>query len=461
MTVGTLPPSPARTMEPATFAATADTFVAALPTLVSDINTTVTSINASQTAAAGSAAAASSSQTAASTSASNAAASATAAASAASAAAWVNGNTYALNASAISQVNFQTYRKKTASSVTTVDPASDGTNWAPIGRQTATVSRSSNTDILEADYGTTFLLTGTFTQVWGGATGQVTSNGWWCIIKNNGSGDITINPNSPRLVDGLTGYIMYPGEVRRFSYDGTNLTSIILQPFYRVWTTTASNNFTKPPGYNYFEGLAWSGGASGAKQPSGTAALGGGGGGCFPFKLRASDLSTTETITIGAGGAARTTNGGGNSGGETSIGSRLFIAGASSNQGGSVAAYSGGSATTSASTSYGVGFEAGVGTIDNDRGSVYGGAASSTNGNDLNVNSIGRSIYGAAHGGSLNASNLTQGVPTSLYGGAGGAASAASNGTDGTIPGGGGGATQTGTQSGAGARGEVRMWGVC
>lgn len=65
------------------------------------------------------------------------AAEATAAASAATitanAAAWVNGGTYALNANAISGVDFQTYRKKTASSVTTTDPSADATNWVKVG----------------------------------------------------------------------------------------------------------------------------------------------------------------------------------------------------------------------------------------------------------------------------------------------------------------------------------------
>lgn len=63
----------------------------------------------------------------------NAAASATAASATAGALAWVNGGTYALNSAAISQIDFQTYRKKTASSVTTVDPKNDSPNWVCLG----------------------------------------------------------------------------------------------------------------------------------------------------------------------------------------------------------------------------------------------------------------------------------------------------------------------------------------
>lgn len=47
------------------------------------------------------------------------------------ASAWVSGTTYALNAVAISQVNFQAYRRKVAGSGT-VDPANDGANWVLI-----------------------------------------------------------------------------------------------------------------------------------------------------------------------------------------------------------------------------------------------------------------------------------------------------------------------------------------
>ena len=43
--------------------------------------------------------------------------------------AWVSGTTYAKNVAVISQVNFQTYRRRVAGAGTT-DPANDSTNWA-------------------------------------------------------------------------------------------------------------------------------------------------------------------------------------------------------------------------------------------------------------------------------------------------------------------------------------------
>ena len=64
------------------------------------------------------------------TAAQNAAASAADAASIAGADAWVSGRTYAKNASAISQINFKTYRRKVAGAGT-IDPVNDPTNWEP------------------------------------------------------------------------------------------------------------------------------------------------------------------------------------------------------------------------------------------------------------------------------------------------------------------------------------------
>jgi hypothetical protein len=43
--------------------------------------------------------------------------------------AWISGTTYAKNVAVISQVNFQTYRRRVAGAGT-VDPANDSTNWA-------------------------------------------------------------------------------------------------------------------------------------------------------------------------------------------------------------------------------------------------------------------------------------------------------------------------------------------
>jgi hypothetical protein len=64
-------------------------------------------------------------------SATTAAAAASAALATGGAIAWVSGTTYGLNAVAISQINFQAYRRRVAGAGT-VDPANDSTNWVII-----------------------------------------------------------------------------------------------------------------------------------------------------------------------------------------------------------------------------------------------------------------------------------------------------------------------------------------
>lgn len=129
----TTPPSAPSRADPTNFRSRADAFLGWFSTAFSELTTMISWIVTQAATIASNTSAAATSASNAATSESNAAASATAAANAASAAAWVNGNTYALNAVAISQLDFQPYRKITAESVTTTDPASDPTNWAPLG----------------------------------------------------------------------------------------------------------------------------------------------------------------------------------------------------------------------------------------------------------------------------------------------------------------------------------------
>lgn len=107
--ITSLPAAPSRSMNPGQFVTTTDAFIASLPRLVSEINSVAIEIavNATKSEQAS-----------------------TSAIALAGAEAWVNGNTYAKNSASVSQIDFQTYRKKTASSVTTVDPKDDPTNWA-------------------------------------------------------------------------------------------------------------------------------------------------------------------------------------------------------------------------------------------------------------------------------------------------------------------------------------------
>ena len=445
-------------------------FLSALPVFSSEANALQTDVNAKQVTASAAAVTAT-------TQADSAAASALAAlgsAGVAGAVAWVSGTTYAVGDARYSLINMQTYRRKVAGAGAT-DPSADLTNWTPAVEAGASLLRSartSNTVLGTADKGKLIDITsGTFTQTF--ATVATLADGWFCYLKNSGTGDITLDPNASELIDGLTSYVMYPGECRLVQCDGAALRSMVLNGFYRTFTTTGT--FTRPPGYTTFSALLFGGGGSGAKNV--TAAGGGGGGACFPVTVPIAEATTT--ITVGAGGVAKTTAGVGLVGGITSInGYAQSYGGGGGGVWNGTNAYGGGgggatSAGASGPTASGAatggnpgGYNTGAGIYAAQTYGGGGGDASSValyggGGGAYNLGNGGSSMFGGCGGGCGLAASTAGGIPLSAgSGGSGGGGGDASNGVDGVAPGGGGGGTRSGAQSGAGARGEVRIWGI-
>lgn len=308
-------------------------------------------------------------------------------------------------------------------------------------------ARTSNTILAGADNGYLIDITsGTFSQTFTAAA--TLTNGWWCYIRNSGSGEITLDPNGSETIDGLTTYVMYPGEVRLVQCDGSNFNTVIIRPFYYAYTT--SGTLVVPPGYSSFTSMVWGGGASGLK--SAAAVGGGGGGGCFRSEFVPPAAGTSLTVTVGAGGVASTAASY-NNGTDSSItngGTTYIIAyGAVATSGG----YSI-NGVLNATTNKVTGYETPVTTATTNAlaSGIWGGGCSASN------TIIGSSIWGGAAGGGSSGSA----GGTSIYGGNGGAGkgAGAGSGVSGSAPGGGGGNTNNGTQSGAGARGEVRIWGT-
>lgn len=342
--------------------------------------------------------------------------------------------------------------------------------------------RTANTILAAGDMATLIDITsGTFSQTFTAAA--TLGAGWWCYIRNSGTGDITLDPNASETIDGLTSFVMYPGEVRMIQCDGSALRSVVLQPFYRAFT--ASGTFTKPPGYSYFGGLIWGAGGSGGKSTSANVAGGGGGGCCLPFSLPSGSVAATETVTIAAASAGATVAGIGAVGGNSTFGSLATgygggagggaaAADCSGGGGGGALAVGGAGSTTAASAASGPGgapaYVPSGGTEPTSGGTGFGGGSGGTGtttkdgayggggGGGLTATAGGRSVFGGGGGGAGLASPGSAG--TSVFGGAGGAGGDAASGADGTAPGGAGGGTRTGAKGGDGARGELRIWGL-
>lgn len=320
--------------------------------------------------------------------------------------------------------------------------------WAAAGASVVRSTKTANYTLVAGDKGNLVVATsGTFTFAFTAAA--TLGDGWFCYLQNAGTGDITLNPDASETIDGLTSYIMYSGETRLVQCTGTAFNTIVLDGFYK--TFTESGTFTKPPGYSAFCGLLWAGGGSGRKDSGDNAKAGGAGGACAKIKFEAASLDATTSVTIGAGGVAVTSNAtSGNVGGTSTFSTASAFAGtaagASSGTGGS--AYFTGLSTTSEPV-------IGGGVFNSNAVRAYlGGAGSVTAAGTTTV-----TVFGGAAGGGMDGEN-TLSTSTSIFGGAGGAAVVSTSGVDGSAPGGGGGATKSGAQSGAGARGELRIWGI-
>jgi hypothetical protein len=324
----------------------------------------------------------------------------------------------------------------------------------PSGSEIIRVARTSNTALTPSNRGNLIDITsGTFTQTFNAAA--TLTDGWFCYIRNSGTGDITLDPNSSETIDGLTSYIMYPGEVRLIQCNGTDFTSIVLRAFDPI-TITSSLTFTVPPGCGICV-EAWGGGGSG--RGGGTVAGGGAGGQYVTRTFGANSFGSTISIVVGAGGAAPL-SANGNDGGNTTFGSLLT-------------AHGGLGGTNSAVLFAGNTFKAV--TAANDVGANFvktqtyfldfgfGGHAAGTTGVlGTRLRAGSDAFYGGAGGGAINTGATSVGGVggVSFFGGNGGDASGSVAG-DGQIPaGGGGGCAGTDKNGGAGARGELRIWGV-
>lgn len=85
-------------------------------------------------------------------------------------------------------------------------------------------SKNANYTIALADIGTTFSCTSTITL---GLTAAATlAANWYCLVRNDGTGLVTIDPNASETIDGLATITLKPRESALIICDGSNFKTI-------------------------------------------------------------------------------------------------------------------------------------------------------------------------------------------------------------------------------------------
>lgn len=197
-----------------------------------------------------------------------------------------------------------------------------------------------------ADKGTLIACAGSFTLAFDAAAAL--GSGWWCYVRNDGTGDITLDPNSTETIDDITSFVLYPGAARLVLCDGTALRSIPLSGGTKTFTTTGS--YTWAPGVQQWDADLSAGGAGGGGGARAATRYNGGGGGAgerWKTSISASEVTVGASVTCtvgakGVGGAAATGDslpvsksiGAGTSGGASSIGALRSVAGGTHNNNG-------------------------------------------------------------------------------------------------------------------------------
>lgn len=96
--------------------------------------------------------------------------------------------------------------------------------WAQAPNQIVRLAKSANYTMLFADRADLVDCTSTFTLSLDAAA--TLGNGWFCYVRNNGTGLITLDPSGAETIDGASTAPIQPGEVRIVQCDGFALRTI-------------------------------------------------------------------------------------------------------------------------------------------------------------------------------------------------------------------------------------------
>jgi hypothetical protein len=216
---------------------------------------------------------------------------------------------------------------------------------------------------------------------------------------------------------------------------------------FTKYETTGTFTWTKPAGVTTVIALCWGGGGAGGRHND----HGGGGGAgasCVIGILAAADLSSSETITVGAGGVGSGSNSYGQSGANSSFGSHVTGYGG-------LGGFRNGSSDddyAEGSRAWGIGdYDSGFLGFEVDALDIFSGGSGGRGGSSARPG--GNAVFGGGGGGGGPLSGSAVGG-TSVLGGNGGAGNSGTA-TSGSQPGGGGGGTEDGV---AGSGGDGAVW---
>jgi hypothetical protein len=187
-------------------------------------------------------------------------------------------------------------------------------------------NKTANYTIVFDDLSATIRFTGAAAATLTLPSPAVVGDGWWCVIQHAGTGTtaaakkLTIT-RAVGLIDGLTSFVVYPGDTRTITSDGVNFYSTLIHGgFLEINDTDSPFSFVAPTGARVVDFELWGGGGSGGsgrKGAEGALRIGGsaGGGGSYvPYSVPfASIAGLTGTVTVAQrvnGGAPRTTDDG-------------------------------------------------------------------------------------------------------------------------------------------------------
>lgn len=273
------------------------------------------------------------------------------------------------------------------------------------------------------------------------------------VIKNDGSGGVSWD-----TVESILGFPSQSGNGGKTLTTNGSVLSWALNSVFNSYTfdyTGSSQTWTKPTSGNLALIFIWGGGGSGATNDSGSGDAGGGGGGCCFGIFPLSQLSSTVSISIGAGGYQSGNDNGGVAGGNSTFGAAgdSYYLKANGGEGG-VETGRGGYGGQIYDMSYANpsnptigGFAGGQGgqhnvTSDHGDAAIFGGAG----GANGNQSSGAYSVMGGrgGRGGSGSSTNGTGGDGTS---------------STGSVPGGGGGGrANNGSPYGSGGNGQCKIY---